>query len=333
MPTSRAQLSDAPVSVNLRSMKPVPAHIRVMGDPGGKAFYGWRRHGVTQRTRTVTVQLPGRLPTGPIWAQRLAGGRPHWYVPEQRMAGNLARVTIRAGTSCVAAAPVVSSAPGPLHLRRGGRQQARRVVVLGGQHPGEDTAIRCVSDMGSLLLAGHAACDALLVPLVNRSGWLADFTRETGTGIDLNRSWHMPGLDNAAEDLRAALLGADFVLDVHGDEWADRPYAVWPQPAHAALSPRITRFSEIFALRAAMPLRRPRPVGAGEDDPGILVNWLARRGVPGLMLELPMRHAVSRRSASFAGVRALERRIAAAAVAALGAVSGEIDDSEGLRGG
>ncbi|MDX2159577.1 MAG: hypothetical protein SFW09_23985 [Hyphomicrobiaceae bacterium] len=203
------------------------------------------------------------------------------------------------------------------HVGRGHRS----IVVIACQHPGEDGAERVARDMAERLqqvpLPG-ATID--IVPLVNGEGRLIGLTRETPSGIDLNRCWHIAPSDIRLSRLRQGLAVADFVIDIHADEHADRPYTVAPAPCPVAVQARVVAFREAFAAHLAHATRRPRPIGAGEDDPGILVNWLAKCGVPAVMLEVPMQLARARHSADFQSVRHRERRLAVAAIAGLEAV-------------
>ena len=272
--------------------RPFAAWLRVRGDPGGGAFYGWRVEGWCDRSRYIAVSFPARLPTGPLWIARRVGGEVSWKVPRQRAAGALVHLELAPGTIAIATAPGPLDAPMPERLGVGNDDGADRLaVVIAGQHPGEGGAIALAIEIMRIAHTywPRSAGRLLVVPLVNRSGWARAHTRETAEGRDLNRSWHDPAALGDLAELREAMARATFVLDIHGDEHAVRPYRVGPTPALLQVAERVAAFSN--AVGAVWPALGPRPraPGEGEDDPGILVNWLARQGVPGMMLELPMR--------------------------------------------
>lgn len=299
--------------------RPFPRRVRITGDPVSRAFYGWRLAGRTEGARRIAITLPGPMPTGPVWAAVRRPGGLEWQVPRQVRRGERVSCLLPAGTCLIGAGPV---APEPRRATAPAWAPpdavAGPVVVIAGQHPGEDPAIRVAGDIARVLerrldLPGRV----VVLPIVNATGRCAGHTRETADGLDPNRSWHLDGIAELA-GLRPLLAGARFVVDLHGDEFARRPYTVGPVVAGR---PEIAAAAETFAdrFRRACPDvgSRPKAPGAGEDDPGILVNWLASRGVPGVMVELPMRLCRSPARACFRSVRTAERRAAAALVAAI----------------
>lgn len=272
--------------------RPFPRCLMVRGDPVSRAFYGWCVKGWTDRERTLDVVLPAPLPTGPLWTARSTGTGLVWQVPRQWAKGRHLRIALKQGAVAVATGPRPLDDDLPARFEFEGAPECRRLsVVIAGQHPGEGTAIALALEVARV--AGHAwprtAGRLLVVPLVNRSGWDRGFTRETRDGRDLNRCWNAPaGLPDLMA-LRATLAHASFVLDVHGDEFALRPYIVGPAPASRGIATEVSAFTDALCARMPTLGARPRAAGTGEDDPGILINWLATQGVPGAMLELPMR--------------------------------------------
>lgn len=243
---------------------------------------------------------------------------PSWYIPKQQHRGRDVTTTLLGGTNQVVASPGADDLFAPTRIASSRTKSVCRAVVVAGQHPGEDAAIRVAVDMiDRFRRQSIDDLDVTIIPLLNACGRQAGHTRETQSGLDLNRSWHLINAHEAADKWRSLLCAADLVLDLHGDESADRPYIVAPSPLPATLRSAIDTLWWAFERRMPQHMRRPRPPGSGEDHPGILINWLAGRGVPGIMLEIPMRLAKSQRSASFRAVRARERSIAQAAVASV----------------
>lgn len=306
--------------------RPFPAHIRIVGDPSSGAFYGWRREGMAARKRTLHIRLPSRSPAGLAWVGRRRTGRLEWMVPAQAHRGPAIRMQLPEGSRWISAGPLFEGKADVIRIAsRQPSPQARRVVIVAGQHPGEDGAMRLAAAIGARMsFDAGLRLDVTIVPVLNTRGRLAGRTRETIGGADLNRCWHLDAAAAPAEiaTWRPVLEKADFVLDVHADELADRPYLVAPAPLPEALAPVAMAMVAATAARLPVPMRRPHPIGPGEDHPGILINWLAVRGVPALMLEVPMRNVRSRRSASIQHLRQRELQLAGAVAAAIATVFG-----------
>ena len=272
--------------------RPFPRCLIVRGDPVSGAFYGWCVRGWTERRRTIDVVLPAPLPTGPLWTARSTAAGICWEVPRQWAKGRQMRIALKPGDFAIATGPRPLDRVPPDHFEIGGAPGCRQLsVVIAGQHPGEGTAIALALEVARVAAVAwpRTAGRLVVIPLVNRSGWDRGFTRETRDGGDPNRSWHDPARLHDFTALRAMLAEASFVLDVHGDEFALRPYLVGPTPASSGIAAEVAGFADVLGARVSTLGARPRAPGAGEDDPGILVNWLAAQGVPGAMLELPMR--------------------------------------------
>ncbi|MFO1151166.1 MAG: hypothetical protein U1E62_22545 [Alsobacter sp.] len=218
-----------------------------------------------------------------------------------------------------------------LQMRSGGKPTRPEIIVLAGQHPGEDSSICLALSMRSIALRRADWRQRVwIVPLANESGREARYTRDTKTGIDMNRSWHLTG-QAEVDRLRDDLSHARFVVDLHADEFAWRPYMVGPVDAARHIRKDVTDFQRAFMSRCRDAGSRPRPPGPGEDHPGILVNWLASMGVPGVMLELPMRHR--RRPIAYPAIRrAAGRQILDALVHAIGRILSSTTEGRSFGG-
>ena len=102
--------------------------------------------------------------------------------------------------------------------------------IIARQHPGESMAEwwmeGCIerlvdeSDPGIATLLSR--CNLFLVPNMNPDGSRRGHLRTNAAGRNLNREWAQPEIDASPEVyfVRQAMdnIGADFMLDVHGDE-------------------------------------------------------------------------------------------------------------------
>ena len=109
-------------------------------------------------------------------------------------------------------------------------QPKKRCWIIARQHPGESMAEwwmeGCIdrlmdesSPANSKLLS---QCDVYLVPNMNPDGSRRGHLRTNAAGRNLNREWAHPEIDASPEVyfVKQAIneVGADFMLDVHGDE-------------------------------------------------------------------------------------------------------------------
>lgn len=229
------------------------------------------------------------------------------------------------GRTCLLAAGPVACMP-PRRLVRpalAGDAVPKRIVIVAGQHPGEDPAVDMAARIADRVAMGAIArAEVTVITIANETGWVRGHTRDTADGLDPNRCWHLTLSPGAASRHQALLAAADFVLDLHGDEYASRAYLAGPEPCPPTVEPSIAAFTA--ALWRCCPYlgTRPRAPGAGEDHPGLLVNWLAGQGVAAVMLELPMRLSMSRGVASVIRLERRQAAIAAAVLKALEVVAG-----------
>lgn len=184
-------------------------------------------------------------------------------------------------------------------------QGPKQIWLIGRQHSGETMASWWMEGaLARLANAGDPVAVRLrqvatihMAPLVNIDGAARGNLRGNAAGIDLNRQWHGPDPDTAPEV--AAVLaamdktGADFALDIHGDETLQHvftdgcdhdPGATPAQIAGVAVfNAALLKASPAFQTAVGYPVTY-----GGEGAPGMCCRAVARRyGCPALTLEMP----------------------------------------------
>jgi murein tripeptide amidase MpaA len=183
----------------------------------------------------------------------------------------------------------------------------RSVWLIGRQHSGETMASWWMEGaLGRLLDSADPVATQLraiarfhLVPIVNIDGAARGNLRGNAAGIDLNRQWHAPDPVTAPEV--AAVLaamdetGADFCLDIHGDETIPHVFVDGCDADPMAMPAQVAGV-ETFkaALLKASPAFQtavgyPTTYG-GDGAPGMCCRAVARRfGGIGITLEMPFK--------------------------------------------
>ncbi|MCG8503104.1 MAG: carboxypeptidase family protein, partial [Sphingomonadales bacterium] len=114
-----------------------------------------------------------------------------------------------------------------LKVSSGGDGSKKKCWIIARQHPGETMAEWWMEGaIESVLGNNHESlleiADLYLVPNMNPDGSRRGHLRTNAAGINLNREWEKPSMKKSPEVYlvkeRAGELGADFWLDVHGDE-------------------------------------------------------------------------------------------------------------------
>ena len=189
-------------------------------------------------------------------------------------------------------------------------QGPKQVWLIGRQHSGEtmaswwmEGALARLADTGDAVAARLRQVATIhMAPLVNIDGAARGNLRGNAAGIDLNRQWHGPDLDNAPEV--AAVLaamdktGVDLSLDVHGDETLPHvfvdgcdhdPVATPAQIAGvAAFNAALLKASPAFQTTVGYPVTY-----GGDGAPGMCNRAVARRyGAIGLTLEMPFKDSL-----------------------------------------
>ena len=188
----------------------------------------------------------------------------------------------------------------------------KRVWVIARQHPGETMAEWLVEGLLDRLLdrndpvAGRLLDKAVfrVMPNINPDGSRRGHLRTNAAGVNLNRAWKAPSLEQSPEVYltREALHahGVDFCLDVHGDEAL--PYNfLMPPLGIPSLSEKQTRLAAAYGaalLRASPDFQTtygyPVPE-AGKADLSMGSNFIAETfGSLALTLEQPFKDAANR---------------------------------------
>jgi murein tripeptide amidase MpaA len=189
----------------------------------------------------------------------------------------------------------------------GDAQPKKKVWVIARQHAGEPMAEYCIEGLMRQLLDGNdPVTKALLgrgvafycIPNVNPDGSALGNLRANALGADLNRAWHR--LPQSAPEIaalrgRMEAEGADFFLDLHGDE--DRPY-IWivqPHPANIAATVQAAqdRFEAEVRARHAEYGPFPQSMGGTKPESGMSLDYVtARFQCPAFIIELPFKDTI-----------------------------------------
>jgi murein tripeptide amidase MpaA len=106
----------------------------------------------------------------------------------------------------------------------------KTIWMIARQHPGETMAEwwmeglinRLVDDTDPVVRALLRKAVIYLVPNMNPDGSRRGHLRTNAAGVNLNREWHQPSMQNSPEVFlvleKMKTTGLDFALDVHGDE-------------------------------------------------------------------------------------------------------------------
>ena len=174
------------------------------------------------------------------------------YFAPYPMARHDALVARAARSPLVDARPLGETLDGaPLDLLEIGGSGERACWIVGRQHPGETMAEWWMEGfLERLLDPADALARALLekarffvVPNMNPDGSRRGHLRTNAAGINLNRAWAAPSMEESPEvyfvGAEMARTGVDFCLDVHGDEAL--PYAFIAGPEGIPSYTRRTR--------------------------------------------------------------------------------------------
>ncbi len=182
-----------------------------------------------------------------------------------------------------------------------------QVWLLARQHPGEsmaqwwmEGALDCLTDPADpQARALRGACTFHVVPNANPDGSVRGHLRTNAAGVNLNREWHAPSPERSPEVLaiRTAMdaSGADFCIDVHGDEAIPHVFIAgfegipgWTEAQGAGYDRYRTilaRRTPDFQLRHGYPVARP-----GMANLTMATNQIAQRyGAVAMTLEMPFK--------------------------------------------
>ena len=191
----------------------------------------------------------------------------------------------------------------PLHHLRFGTGPVH-IWVVARQHSGETMASWWVEGAVAALLSAQARAGELatfhLVPLANPDGAALGHLRASALGQDLNRAWARPGGDAPEVEAirrKIEMMGANMVLDVHGDELSRCIFLDGAGPEHRPDDDQQAVYRALAdGLAARCPafdpsVSYPDDYG-GADGSGMLARTAWRDfGAVGVTLEMPFHAA------------------------------------------
>ncbi len=169
-----------------------------------------------------------------------------------------------------------------------------KIWIIARQHPGETMAEWLLEGLIQHLLdpdepvsrALRRSCTFYIVPNMNPDGSARGHLRNNAAGVNLNRAWTDPSLETSPEVYHvrslAEELGADFFLDVHGDEVL--PYnfisgaegvSSWTESTEARQRKYLDALASInpdFQTEHGYPISSP-----GKANMTMATNWMAER--------------------------------------------------------
>lgn len=189
------------------------------------------------------------------------------------------------------------------------RADKRVVWAIARQHPGETMAEWWMEGwLERLTDPDNAVARALrdravfhVVPNMNPDGSRRGHLRTNAAGVNLNREWAAPSLENSPEVFlvrrRMQATGVDFCLDVHGDEALPHNFIAGFEGI-PSLTRRQSRLLQRYkaALAAATPdfqtAKGYPKAGKGKANLAMCTNWTAETfGCLSMTLEQPFKDA------------------------------------------
>ena len=184
--------------------------------------------------------------------------------------------------------------------------KTRKCWIIARQHPGETMAEWLMEGVINKLLAKDSVISKMLettefylVPNMNPDGSFLGYLRTNAKGINLNREWENPCINQSPEVfyVRKMMIdiGCDFFLDIHGDEAIPYNFIAGPDgiPSLSDKQIRLVRFFENslcnlspdFQNKFGYPVNQP-----GKANLKIAGNWVAENfSCPGITLEQPFK--------------------------------------------
>ena len=234
------------------------------------------------------------------------------YFAPYSMARHAALIERAARSPLIIARRLGSTLDGaPLDLLEIGGAGQRACWIIGRQHPGETMAEWWMEGfLDRLLDPADTVSRTLLekarffvVPNMNPDGSRRGHLRTNAAGINLNRAWAAPSMEESPEvflvSRHMARTGVDFCLDVHGDEALPYNFIAGPEgiPSYSdTLARRQRRFQS--ALMAANPDFQMDhgypPTPPGKANLAICANYVAEtHGCLAMTLEQPFKDAAN----------------------------------------
>ena len=328
----------------LTGAKDTPCTLNITNAKGAAYPKGWEGYqAVASTDRENWVRVPTTYENGILSIRHTPSADSTWFayfVPYsmERHADLIARSQLADGVSLDVLGETLDGQP--MDLLRIGEPAAgkQNYWAIARQHPGESMAEWWMEGfLARLLDPADRTAQALrekvvfhIVPNMNPDGSRRGHLRTNASGANLNREWSEPAMDRSPEVFlvreRMKETGADFCLDVHGDEALPYNFLAGMMGI-PSLSDRQKTHQQIFsdALLAASPDFQTK-YGYPDAKPGkgnmtLCSNWVAEEfGCLALTLEMPFKDNADHPDATFGWSPARTKAFGAAHLDAMLAV-------------
>ena len=328
----------------LTGAKDTPCTLNITNAKGAAYPKGWEGYqAVASTDRENWVRVPTTYENGILSIRHTPSADSTWlayFAPYsmERHADLIAQSQLADGVSLDVLGETLDGQP--MDLLRIGEPAAgkQNYWAIARQHPGESMAEWWMEGFLARMLApADRTAQALrekvvfhIVPNMNPDGSRRGHLRTNASGANLNREWSEPAMDRSPEVFlvreRMKETGADFCLDVHGDEALPYNFLAGMMGI-PSLSDRQKTHQQIFsdALLAASPDFQTK-YGYPDAKPGkgnmtLCSNWVAEEfGCLALTLEMPFKDNADHPDATFGWSPARTKAFGAAHLDAMLAV-------------
>jgi len=328
----------------LTGAKDTPCTLNITNAKGAAYPKGWEGYqAVASTDRENWVRVPTTYENGILSIRHTPSADSTWFAyfapySMERHADLIAQSQLADGVSLDVLGETLDGQP--MDLLRIGEPAAdkQNYWAIARQHPGESMAEWWMEGfIARLLDPADRTAQALrervvfhLVPNMNPDGSRRGHLRTNASGANLNREWSEPAMDRSPEVFlvreRMQATGADFCLDVHGDEALPYNFLAGMMGI-PSLSDRQKTHQQIFsdALLAASPDFQTK-YGYPDAKPGkgnmtLCSNWVAEEfGCLALTLEMPFKDNADHPDATFGWSPARTKAFGAAHLDAMLAV-------------
>ena len=328
----------------LTGAKDTPCTLNITNAKGAAYPKGWEGYqAVASTDRENWVRVPTTYENGILSIRHTPSADSTWFAyfapySMERHADLIAQSQLADGVSLDVLGETLDGQP--MDLLRIGEPAAgkQNYWAIARQHPGESMAEWWMEGfLARLLDPADRTAQALrkkvvfhIVPNMNPDGSRRGHLRTNASGANLNREWSEPAMDRSPEVFlvreRMKETGADFCLDVHGDEALPYNFLAGMMGI-PSLSDRQKTHQQIFsdALLAASPDFQTK-YGYPDAKPGkgnmtLCSNWVAEEfGCLALTLEMPFKDNADHPDATFGWSPARTKAFGAAHLDAMLAV-------------
>ncbi|MEH6754745.1 MAG: M14-type cytosolic carboxypeptidase [Alphaproteobacteria bacterium] len=328
----------------LTGAKDTPCTLNITNAKGAAYPKGWEGYqAVASTDRENWVRVSTTYENGILSIRHTPSADSTWFAyfapySMERHADLIAQSQLADGVSLDVLGETLDGQP--MDLLRIGEPAAgkQNYWAIARQHPGESMAEWWMEGfLARLLDPADRTAQALrekvvfhIVPNMNPDGSRRGHLRTNASGANLNREWSEPAMDRSPEVFlvreRMKETGADFCLDVHGDEALPYNFLAGMMGI-PSLSDRQKTHQQIFsdALLAASPDFQTK-YGYPDAKPGkgnmtLCSNWVAEEfGCLALTLEMPFKDNADHPDATFGWSPARTKAFGAAHLDAMLAV-------------